>query len=185
MEESHRAFIALPLPQALIAEITRVQQALALSFPELRWSRPETLHLTLRFLGNLTEESLDCVAKTVLSVGLSTAAFSVKISDLGAFPGGQHPRVFILALAPCPALTDLHRRLEAQLETLGLPPDPRPFRPHLTLGRVHKRLLSSPPPEGSSLAEKRWEAREMVLYTSRLTAHGPFHTPVARGIFHD
>jgi len=185
MERTTRSFIALPLPEAATQSIEKLQRQLRRAMPSLRTPPPESVHLTLRFLGNLTQESLDSVSKSVLSVGLCTAPIALKICGFGAFPSPRRPRVVWLGLAPCPRLGKLALALDEALESCGIPGEQRPFRAHLTIGRV-RNPSRKPEPLPELEAEPSgpgWVAAEMILFESRLGPAGARHIPLTRAPF--
>jgi 2'-5' RNA ligase len=174
-----RAFLAIPLPPATIDAITELRSHLARRLPEVHWARPETLHLTLRFFGDLPEESLEKIAELMLSIGRRHASFSVTLAGLGAFPRSNRARVFWLGVQEAEPLLALQADLERRLASIGIPPESRPFTPHLTLGRHRGRGL----PAQSILAEHAGlecgvlPVDRIILYESRLRPAGAEHIP--------
>src|SRR5512134_2757798 len=81
-----RAFLAVPLPPELLVPIQAIQKELAGQMPGIRWVTAATMHLTLKFFGDVTEEVLDKIGDVMLSVGRSHPAFQVRIAGVGAFP---------------------------------------------------------------------------------------------------
>ncbi len=178
-----RSFLAIPLTESLIVEVRRIGEELADLLPGIRWVRSESIHLTLRFFGDIPEESLDRIGEIMLSVGHSHPPFEVEISGVGAFPSLTRPRVIWLGIREEPLLKNLHVLLERELETIGFPPEDRPFSPHLTLGRRRQRSTALRVPEnfrnracGSLLIDR------LVLFESRLERGGAIH--LARKVVH-
>jgi 2'-5' RNA ligase len=132
-----RAFIAITPPTTLqqtVAAVRQVFQRLALPW---RWVNPEQIHLTLRFLGNVPEESVPSLLQAIEQAAQGQAAFTLRAKALGCFPHAARPRVLWVGLDdPGRALGRLNERLTAALTPLGFPPEDRPFHPHLTLARV-------------------------------------------------
>ena len=95
-EETARSFCAIPLNEATRKLIICLQRELRDKLPGVRWSRPETLHLTLRFFGDIPLESLEKAAKVMLSVDGFGAPFELSLKDIGAFPSPTRPRVLWL-----------------------------------------------------------------------------------------
>jgi 2'-5' RNA ligase len=141
--------------------------------------KPETIHLTLAFLGDIAEDSLERLGTSMLSIGGLQPPVTATISGVGAFPSQSKPRVVWLGLDGGSPLNQLHGALEAALDILQLAVDERPFVPHLTLGRNRKplpgagRILESFSDRdcGSALLDK------LVLYESRLGPRGALHLP--------
>jgi len=174
-----RTFIAIPLSDTIRRTIGKVQRELAETLSDIRWVRPETIHLTLAFLGDISQESLDKIGNSMLSIGRSFTPFEVRIGDLGAFPSRSRPRVIWIGVERCPPLMELQAALVETLADLGLPGEDRPYTPHLTLGRSRRldptagRILETRAdlPIGSLPVDR------MVLFESRLQAGGAVHLP--------
>jgi 2'-5' RNA ligase len=174
-----RTFIAIPLSDTIRRTIAQVQRELAEPLPDIRWVRPETIHLTLAFLGDISQESLDKIGNSMLSIGRSFAPFEVRIGDLGAFPSRSRPRVIWIGVERCAPLMELQAALAGTLADLGLPGEDRPYTPHLTLGRSRRldpaagRILETRAdlPIGSLTVDR------MVLFESRLQPGGAVHLP--------
>jgi 2'-5' RNA ligase len=139
-----RAFIAITPPTTLqqsIAEVCRVLQRLALPW---RWVTPDHIHLTLRFLGNVPDESVPSLLQAVEQAAQGHTAFPLRARALGCFPHPARARVLWVGLDdPGQALGRLNTRLTAALTPLGFPPEDRPLHPHLTLARAHHRMPAS------------------------------------------
>lgn len=174
-----RCFIAIPLPQATRTAIEHLQTRLRSTFHDIRWVRPDNLHLTLRFLGEQPEDSLEKLGDLMLSVGVSSGSFPLTFSGIGAFPSWHHGRVVWLGIQEPELVSQLYRKLSAGLLQLGIPKEPRPFHPHLTLGRC-RRLLALPPLPDQLRCQSVTGCRvdRLVLYRSHLTPHGARHTEI-------
>jgi len=139
-----RAFIAITPPSTLqqsMAEVRQVFQHLSLPW---RWVTPDHIHLTLRFLGNVPEESVTSLLQAMEQAAQGQIAFPLRARALGCFPHPARARVLWVGLDdPSQALGRLNERLMAALTPLGFPPQNRPFHPHLTLARA--QMLSSQP----------------------------------------
>ncbi len=174
-----RAFIALPLPEATLRIIAKLQQELATALPGIRWMKPATIHLTLAFLGDIAEDSLEKLGTSMLSIGGLQPPVTATFSGLGAFPSCHRPRVVWLGLDGGNTLNQLRRAVKAELDILQLPIDVRPFVPHLTLGRSRKivpcaeRILDS----FSDRYYASTQLEQLVLYESRLGPRGARHRP--------
>ena len=182
-----RAFIALEpgednLP-GLIATITRLG-----SGPQgdaVRWVRPENLHVTLRFLGNIPESSVEPLQEAVSAETWDLPAFDLSIGPAGLFPRGRRPRVVAAALLPEQPLAELAQATERGVRKAGLPGEERTFRPHLTLGRIRRNAPRSLVELGESLARVNDEANtpaaphrvtQVSLYRSDLKPDGPVYS---------
>jgi 2'-5' RNA ligase len=134
-----RLFLAINLTPEVrhtIAEAAAPLKALA---PELSWVKEDKIHLTVKFLGEQPEEMAAKVTEAMRSVGTRNRTIDVEIGGVGAFPNFRRPRVVWIGVTPDPKLELLHHDVESACESLGLPVDGKPFRPHLTLARVKSR----------------------------------------------
>jgi 2'-5' RNA ligase len=174
-----RAFVALPLPDTTLRVIGKLQQELATALPGIRWVKPETIHLTLAFLGDIAEDSLEKLGTSMLSIGGLQPPVTAAFSGVGAFPSLSRPRVVWLGLDGGNTLKRLHEALETELNILQLPIDERPFVPHLTLGRSRKPFPGSRPILESFSDRSCGSAQldQLVLYESRLGPRGAVHLP--------
>ena len=175
-----RSFLAVPLPKEVIEGARHLQRRLGRELPDIRWVKPEAMHLTLRFFGDIPEEYLEKIGKVMLSVGSLSSPFPLRVGGLGAFPLAARARVVWMGIDGGRALTELYEALERGLSAIGLPGENRPYSPHLTLGRSRGRPLDA----AKALERHREAACEpvtvdrMVLFESRLHPSGPLHLPV-------
>lgn len=180
-----RAFLALELPDEVRRELAELKKRLAKRLPDLRWSRLETLHLTVRFLGALSPERFDAVGALV-DAGLETGGpLELFPSGLGAFPSPERARVLWVRVGGDTArLARLAMNLEAGLEALGVPREAKPFRAHLTLGRAggRPRDVGRVIKEFGDFQGPSWSAGEVVLFQSILDPKGARHLPRHRGL---
>ena len=177
---SVRAFLAIPLPRKLQESIRFIQTELLSSITEARWARPENLHLTLHFFGGIEQETLEKLKVSVLSVKGCQRPFQVEVKGLGAFPNLHRPRIIWLGLEPRGQLEQLHRATERCLHQAGLTTDPRPYSPHLTIGRLRGGKLDLTK-LFSSMQQKPVEpltVDRLILYESRLRPEGALHIPL-------
>lgn len=124
-----RLFTAIEIPDEVCAELYGLHQPL----PGARWITPDSYHLTLRFAGDI--DNLLAREFTANLAEVNVDAFELTVSGLGAF-GGNEPRSVWAGVAPCPALDILAKAHEKAARNAGLPPDKRPFTPHITLARL-------------------------------------------------
>ena len=141
-----RAFIAVDIPshlQQLIQQKTEpLRRALGTSL--VRWVAVENLHLTLKFLGDVSTASLDMLTQMLRAEADLVPAFDMQIAGLGAFPGPKRPRVLFIGIQAPAALEALNRGIESACTRLGYASEGHSFSPHLTLGRVRHDIS----PEG-------------------------------------
>ena len=111
--------------------------------PDLHWVKPEGIHLTLAFLGELDERQLARAITAARSAALQSASFTYRLSGLGTFGSPRQPRVLWMGVSdPSGVLNKVHRTLAKALEGQGLPTEKRSFSPHLTLARIKAPLTA-------------------------------------------
>ena len=103
---------------------------------DVKWIRTENLHLTLKFLGDTTEELLKSINERLISLSKSHDRFSLQISGAGAFPNVKYPRVVWLGVHDSEEIIKLQHDIDESMEGLGFKRDEKQFTPHLTIGRV-------------------------------------------------
>ena len=175
-----RAFLAIPVPDELRRAMARLQKELAAGLPGIRWVNPATIHLTLRFFGDLPEESLEKIGEVMLSVGRLCAPFQAEAAGVGAFPSPARPRVIWLGVRGGPPLATLHAALDEGLRQIGFPGEDRPFSPHLTLGRSRQRIAAAQQvlERFRDVACGPLPVDRIVLFESRLEPAGAVHLPL-------
>ncbi len=138
-----RTFIAIDLNDEARGYLHQQIQRLASSLPRVRWVDPETLHLTLAFLGELDDAQLAQATQATLETARAVHPFTVRVGSLGMFGPAHNPRVIWVGLAgSLQPLLSLQARLAERLARDGFPPDERPYAPHLTLARIKAPLNS-------------------------------------------
>ncbi len=134
-----RAFIAINLPQTMRARLAQLERELELAFVggATRWVRPDKIHLTLKFLGDVPEESLSDLEAALRRAGESSAPLELRADGLGCFPHSRKPRVlWVGILGDLDRLDELHARVEEQTRKWSARDAARPFQPHLTIARM-------------------------------------------------
>jgi len=178
-----RAFVAIDLPDSIHAALGRQQATFRAACPDARWTNPEGIHLTLKFLGEISEEQVTRVSEALATLG-PFEKFSIEVKGFGFFPDARRPRVFWTGLVAPPALGQLAKRVQASMEKLGFAREDRPFTPHLTLARFkiprpQPTLQVFLQPQGGT-ALGQFEVSEFFLFESRLSPHGAEYRKVAR-----
>lgn len=175
-----RLFAAIPLqPPALGPALATLRRLEGEPWP-VRWVREAGLHLTLKFFGEVAADRLDTIAEMVGFALEGVAPMPLRVMGVGVFPSVRRPRVIRLEVSAGPELELLQDRIERGGERIGFPPEGRPFRPHVTMGRVKEgqRL----PPEAAEILEgiatqPEFLADRVVLYESELGVGGPLYHP--------
>ena len=161
--------------------------------PGARWMTGESLHLTLKFVGERSVELVEQLKSQLTRV--EAGSFPISFHGCGFFPNPNSARVFWIGIDPQPALAELAAKIDDSIAAMGIPKEDRAFHPHLTLARegsgspmrqkddktnlrfagLQKRLSELPSPDFGTMA-----AREFFLYKSRLSREGPRYTKIAR-----
>ena len=180
-----RTFIALPLPAEWIALLEEVIDELdSAASGGVRWVRPSGVHLTLKFLGATDPALAPRILDGLLESVGGASAPALSLSGLGTFPNHNNPRVIWAGVSgDMEALQNLQQRVETLAVSLGWDAERRPFRPHLTIGRVRDRIS---PAERKRLVAAitncavprlaSWRPDAVRLYKSELTPRGAIYT---------
>ena len=185
-----RAFVAVDLPEPIRTAISEQQHALrrALSTApgrddDIKWTRPEGIHLTLKFLGEISERQVTQVTDALAGLG-SFEPFGLEVKGFGFFPDTRRPRGLWVGVRAPLELGQLAGRVETAMQRLGFAAESRNFSPHLTLARLK---VARPRPDLVALLEAkreltlgRFEVSEFFLFESRLSPHGAQYRKVAR-----
>jgi len=180
MPESIRSFIAFDIESSEVLErITYMQKKLAETGADLKFVEPHNIHITLRFLGNITPAMADKIYEGLCKVQFTP--FTVKIQGLGAFPNPRFPRVVWAGIREgANQLRGIFEQLEPHLRGLGFAPDPKGFSPHLTIARVrsgrNKAQLAKCLMENANFEFGVVKANCLRLKRSDLTPKGPIYT---------
>jgi RNA 2',3'-cyclic 3'-phosphodiesterase len=154
-----RSFVAIEIPSEIQNAISRSIAPLQNSLPKplIRWVAPRNVHLTLKFLGDVSLDNLDQLAEALKSKVLNQETFTISLGGLGAFPTPRRARVIWIGLEAPVALKALLQGIEAVTAMLGYTPEGRPFSPHLTIGRVGQNV------SGTDLLRIRTALEEMIV----------------------
>ncbi|MCL4559393.1 MAG: RNA 2',3'-cyclic phosphodiesterase [Chloroflexi bacterium] len=133
-----RSFIAIDIPSDIQRKLDEISTELRSKRPDsaVRWVPSENIHLTLKFLGEVSTNNLEILTKILQSAVSRHHCFQIKIGTLGAFPSVRRPRVIWIGIQAPPDLSSLQHSIEAETIRLGYAAEERPFSAHLTLGRV-------------------------------------------------
>lgn len=177
-----RLFIGIALPETYRQSLTPLTVSLScLTDSSINWSRPDTWHLTLKFLGETDKAQIPALKDALSS--LDFPSFTLQAGGAGAFPNAHRPKVLWLGLTRgAEQTTALAGLIENGLAAVAIPREQKQFRPHLTLGRVRK---PGPGPWQSLLdraAQHPWppfSVTRFTLFQSTLAPAGAVHTPLA------
>jgi 2'-5' RNA ligase len=186
-----RIFIGIDLDPEVRARIARFIEGVEGFAPDARWMRPETLHVTLKFIGEQTPEQVTAITEHLRQIEAS--AFEIRCAGYGFFPTAKAPRVFWIGIHAGPQLADLAECVDTAVAELGVAQEERPYSPHLTLARCSGRSGSPKWRKGDhpsaifAALDKRLSAMgeldfgtmaatEFILYQSQLSPVGSKYT---------
>jgi RNA 2',3'-cyclic 3'-phosphodiesterase len=187
-----RLFIALDITDAIRDRISLFLAGVSGFAPDARWAKPESLHVTLKFIGEQSEPAVEQIKNKLSAV--QSAAAEIQFRGYGFFPTAKSPRVFWIGLQAGPQLAALAAQIDDKMASLGIPKEDRAFSPHLTLARIaggsgsprrtggpncsfqrlQERLSGLSTPEFGTMT-----ARDFFLYQSQLSPKGSKYTKLA------
>lgn len=182
-----RAFIAIELSPEIIHRLDQVTQELKgkLVNVPVRWVPAENIHLTLKFLGDVSISNLEMLTKILGSVVSTHHSFEISAGGLGAFPKIHQPRVIWIGLEVPPELLAIQHNLELETARLGYAREERPFSPHLTLGRVSRNATPAEIQRIAKVLETTkvgflgaTRVRTVYLFRSDLSPNGATYTRI-------
>ena len=165
--EQVRSFIAIELPDEVKAGLVQLEAQLKLSkIPSVKWVDPYSIHLTLKFLGNIAVDRISEIAKVMKEAARGLSPFHLEVKGLGVFPNLKRVQVVWVGVGgEVDKLSQLQQRIESSLVPLGFTAESRPFTPHLTLARLRDRAL---PDERQRLAQLIAATKFESVYTIKV-----------------
>jgi len=178
-----RLFTGIALTDECRAAIAEAVASLRADPAPVSWVARENLHITLKFLGEISRDRVGAVVEALAVTAAGLQPFVLEAEGAGAFPGTRNPRVLWVGLRePLELVRELQENMENALSGAGFPREDRPFHPHITVGRARGVL---PPAWGDrfvrALAGRRFgevPVPKITLYESRLSAGGAVYTVV-------
>ncbi len=175
-----RTFIAVPLPPECKSMLSQVQENLRAFNAEVRWAALDSIHLTLKFLGEMDPALLPELARRLRAASAASRPFHVSVGGLGGFPNLRNPRVLWCGVSGDPeSLPGLQQQVEDACRPLGFAPEERAFHPHLTLGRVQGKRNLQPLLDYIKIApqpESAFTAAAFNVYRSELRPRGAVYS---------
>lgn len=181
---SLRTFIAVEMSSEVRARAGQLVGKLQETGAKVTWVKPEAMHLTLKFLGDVDLIDMPAVCEAVSGAVVDLPPFEIEVHGAGAFPSAGRPRTIWLGVGRGgEELVGLHEAVERALSPLGFRQENRRFRPHLTLGRVRGdrdlRELGQLVAEYAEFSGGVASVDEVIVFSSELEAGGPIHEPLA------
>ena len=183
MARTIRTFIAVDLPDAIRHDIRTFQEPLKNTGAHVKWVRPESMHLTLKFLGDVPEDQTDAILLAMQGAVRKNGPFSIALSGTGGFPNLRNPRVLWIGIGHgAQELTGLSIRINEALNPLGFETDKRPYKAHLTLGRVRSQRNIRQVTErmDDAFESDSCTVNEIILFKSDLNPTGAVYTVLGR-----
>jgi 2'-5' RNA ligase len=187
-DERIRAFLAVDLSDTVREQVRALVGRLKPELPGVSWTRPDNLHLTLRFFGNVAPAAVDEFAAALRPVAAQFAPVDACVSGVGAFPSLRRPSVFWVGMS---FTTDAVNAVQSEAERLarraGLDPETRPFVPHVTIGRMRRNARRV---NAAAVLERErdfsagaFTVEAVSLFSSELTPDGARYTRLHRLTF--
>jgi 2'-5' RNA ligase len=185
-----RIFIALDIPEEIREHLSQYVDSVRQLAPDARWARAESLHVTLKFVGEVSDAKVAEIKATLTPI--KSQPFPIEFKETGFFPTPKSARVFWAGVTAGDALPQLASAVEAAVEKLGIAREKRAYHAHLTLARapegsrsrhcfrlLHERLALEEPPHFGTMT-----AREFFLYQSQIMRGGARYTKLQRFPLH-
>ena len=170
-----RLFIAALLPDYIVEEIGNYIDSLKDNIDGVKWEKPEKLHLTLKFLGDVDEEQIDEISALLNVLAKTYSPFKVNLKEFGGFPRLKNPKVLYVGLSQNEELTKFHSELDHGMFEIGFEKEERKFIPHVTIGRVKKRISID---KVYKISKITFELNQIGIIKSELRREGSVYTPL-------
>lgn len=178
-----RSFIAIELPDTVKSALAGLQDDLKKEGADVRWVKPDNIHLTLKFLGDMDEGLVVDAVEKLKGTCSTFPAFNLEICGTGVFPNMKSPRVIWVGIMQSPLLADLQSSIEDGMSALRFTREKRTFTPHLTLGRFRSAKGKDALLEKIGLYKDSGygmiDARAVSFMRSDLSPSGAKHTAIA------
>jgi RNA 2',3'-cyclic 3'-phosphodiesterase len=180
-----RCFVAIELPETVRDRLADLQDQMADLGRAVRWTRPESIHLTIKFLGEVPDARVSEVCEVARRIAEKYPVFDLEIAGAGCFPPRGLARIVWVGVAqPPPALFDCQRECEEAFAAMGFERENRAYSPHLTIGRANDAGLSNRIRETlgqfATFSAGGFTAGELTVFQSELQRSGAVYTPLAR-----
>jgi RNA 2',3'-cyclic 3'-phosphodiesterase len=183
MNTTIRAFIAIELNDHIRHELSRIQSLLKRADADVKWTEPENLHLTIKFLGDTPIDKLPEINSVLEQTANAFHPFDIEIQELGAFPNTHAPRIIWAGVTrQADQVTAIASMIESGLEPLGFKKADRAFSTHITLGRARspdgKVCLSRAIAKTALPTGLTQKISRLILFQSELTSSGPVYSTI-------
>jgi 2'-5' RNA ligase len=180
-KETIRTFIAVELPVEIHETLRQLQAILRGSLPDARWTKATNIHLTMKFLGDVEISRINAISAALKNIAYQFDPFTMSLAGIGAFPNSRKPRIIWVGLEEgADELVQMAKQIEGAMRRLGFPNEKRPFRPHLTVGRVRNLKHPMVMTEGLERADVgnlgEFTVQRISLIKSQLDPAGSIYT---------
>jgi len=178
-----RTFIAIELPKEIKDSLAQLQEELKKTGADVKWVKPENIHLTLKFLGEINNKKLEKITEILWDVAKNKDSFSIRLSSIGTFPVLSSPRVIWVGIDMGGKESEkIAWELEKKIARIGIPKEKRPFSSHITIGRTRSTqgrdnlIQELKNLEGNfRLENSEFLATKITFFKSTLTPTGPIY----------
>lgn len=175
-----RTFIAFKLPDNVKDRLAGVISGLKARSGPVKWVRPEGLHVTIKFLGNMEEGLVDPLSRGIDRIAAAFPPAHVRLSGIGAFPDMRRPRVIWAGLkGDTSIMADIAAQVDRMCATLGMEPEKRPFKAHVTMGRLKVPSVVN---SAQEIPDEDFVISDVVLYKSELSPAGARYVILHRSV---
>ena len=184
-ERNIRAFLAIDPPENILQAMSRLQEKLKREISgRISWTKPQGQHLTLKFFGDISTDDVKNICSAVQNRVTSEPSLNLKIEKLGVFPGARRPLVIWCGVTgDVENLSVLQRKLDSDFAGIGFPGENRPFRAHLTIGRIKDPSgltgISEALTKYNAFAAGEFICTKLILFQSRLSPQGAIYSKLA------
>jgi len=170
-----RLFIAALIPEEIRKQLLKYINSLKSDIDGVRWEKSDKLHITLKFLGDVEESNLDNITNLLRRLVEESSPCKFEISEFGGFPNLNNPKVLYMGLSENREFSEFQKKLDQGLSELGFEKESRRFIPHITLGRVKKKINMKSSPV---INQSSFEIVDIGLIKSEQRPKGSVYTPV-------
>ncbi|MFH1061297.1 MAG: RNA 2',3'-cyclic phosphodiesterase [Candidatus Omnitrophota bacterium] len=183
MQKEIRAFIALEISSELQEELKEIQKQLMQLPGEIAWIRPENLHISIRFLGDITQEQVNIIVQINEKIAKKLKSFPISLSVLGVFPYISDPHILWAGIGSgYSQVTQINTLVSNELSSMKLKYEDKHFHPHITLARIKSIKNKSELAEMIDKIKLRIASEEiskLILYKSETTPKGAIYTKIS------
>ncbi len=188
-QKNIRAFLAIEPTEDVLQAVSRLQEKLKKEIKgKINWTRSQGNHITLKFFGNINLDDVENICAIMKKQVASVPTLSLNVEKIGAFPDVRRPRVLWLGTTgDIERLTTLQTQADIDFEGIGFPRETRPFRAHLTLGRIKIPQeimgISEALHKYNDFIVGKFNCSEIILFQSKLTKQGAIYTKLEKFYF--